>query len=155
MISGRGPAATCPPPRNARASSRTPSPRTPLGPLELAVLDALWTSGPADVGAVHGAVGIPRRLARNTIQSTLERLVRKGLAARTRRGRAYEYRVAISREQWTAHALREVIETIPRVDAGLMVATFVDLAERAGEASLARLEALIRERRRAVKDEPS
>jgi predicted transcriptional regulator len=129
--------------------------RTPLGPLELAVLDAFWTSGLADVGGVHTAVGSPRRLARNTIQSTLERLVRKGLVARAKRGRAYEYRVAISREQWTARALREVLEAIPRADAGLMVATFVDLAERAGEASLARLEALIRERRRAVKSESS
>ena len=76
--------------------------RTLLGPLEIAVLDALWTSGPADVVAVHAAVGTPRPVVRNTIQTTLERLVRKGLVARTRRGRAYEYRVAVSREQWTA-----------------------------------------------------
>ena len=129
--------------------------RTLLGPLELAVLDALWTSGPADVVAVHAAVGTPRPVVRNTIQTTLERLVRKGLVARTRRGRAYEYRVAVSREQWTARALREALDAIPRADAGLMVATFVDLAERAGEASLAQLEALIRERRRAEKGESS
>jgi predicted transcriptional regulator len=121
---------------------------TPVGPLELAVLDVLWTDGPADVRAVRVAVGWSRSLARNTIQSTLERLVRKGLAARRQRGRAYEYRAQLSREQWTARALSEVLETIPRSDASLMLASFVDLIERAGEASLEELEALVRERRR-------
>jgi predicted transcriptional regulator len=125
---------------------------TPVGPLELAVLDVLWTDGPADVHAVHVAVGRPRGLARNTIQSTLERLVRKALAARRKRGRAYEYRAQISREQWTARALGEVLETIPRSGASLMLASFVDLTERAGEANLEELEALVRERRRRRKE---
>jgi predicted transcriptional regulator len=120
-----------------------------LGPLELAVIDALWRGSPADVRAVHGEVGVPRGLTRNTIQSTLERLVRKGLAARAKRGRAYEYRALVSREQWAARALAELFEEIPRADANLMVASFVDLTARAGEASLAELEARVRERRRA------
>ena len=53
-----------------------------LGPLELAALDALWTGGPAGVHGVHAAVGAPRALAPNTIQSTLERLARKRLVER-------------------------------------------------------------------------
>ena len=124
-----------------------------LGPLELAVLDALWTGGPADVHGVHAAVGRPRGLARNTIQSTLERLVRKQLAIRRKCGRAFEYRVAVSRSDWAARALRELLDAIPRSDASLMIAAFVDLAERAGEGSLDSLEALVRERQRAKKGE--
>src|SRR5436189_47837 len=115
---------------------------TRVGPLELAVLDALWTGGPADVQSVHAAVGSPRGLARNTIQSTLERLVRKQLVTRHKRGRAFEYRVAVSRAEWAARALSELLDAIPRSDASLMVATFVDLTERAGAASLDQLEAL-------------
>ena len=75
-------------------------PRPPaLGALEMAVLDRLWTAGPADVAAVHAAVGVPRGLVSNTIQSTLERLYRKGLAERSKRGRAFEYRACITRSR--------------------------------------------------------
>jgi predicted transcriptional regulator len=124
-----------------------------LGPLELAVLDTLWTGGPATVDGVHGALAGRRRLARNTIQSTLERLVRKGLATRRKCGRAFEYRADLSRSDWAARALSELLDAIPRSDASLMVMTFVELTERAGEASLAQLEGLVRERRLARKQE--
>ena len=125
-----------------------------LGPLELAVIDALWMHGPAPVQGVHAAVGSRRGLATNTIQSTLERLVRKGLATRAKRGRAFEYRAAVSRDEWASRALADALGAIPRADASLMLASFVDLAERAGEASLAELEALVRERRRS-REEPT
>jgi predicted transcriptional regulator len=125
-----------------------------LGPLELAVLDALWSGGPANVDRVHESVGSPRHLARNTIQSTLERLVRKGLATRRKLGRAFEYRADLSRADWAARSLRELLDAIPRSDARLMVATFAELTERAGEESLAELEGLVRERRRARDEEP-
>jgi predicted transcriptional regulator len=63
--------------------------RSALGRLEMAVLDRLWSAGEADVTAMHAAVGEPRALSRNTIQSTLERLARKGLAERTKVGREH------------------------------------------------------------------
>ena len=118
------------------------------------MLDALWTLGAAGVSAVHAAVGDPRGLSLNTIQSTLERLVRKGLAKRTKRGRAYEYHALISREQGAARALADALGAIPRADASLMLASFVDLTERAGEATLAELEARVRERRRTRGETP-
>ena len=122
--------------------------RISLGRLELAVLDRLWSHGPADVAAMHAAVGAPRGLASNTIQSTLERLFRKGLALREKRGRAFEYRARQSRGEWLTGALSRLLDAAPGADAELMLAAFVDLAERTGEDSLDALEALVRQRRR-------
>jgi predicted transcriptional regulator len=119
-----------------------------LGSLELAVLDRLWSAGPADVAAVHAAVGAPRGLASNTIQSTLERLHRKGLAERRKLGRAFEYRARTSRAEWLTATLSDWLDAAPGADASLMLAAFVDLAERAGAESLDALEALVRRRRR-------
>jgi predicted transcriptional regulator len=119
-----------------------------LGALELAVLDRLWSAGPADVAAMQAAVGAPRALASNTIQSTLERLFRKGLAERHKVGRAFEYRAAITRAEWLTRALGDLLEATPGASGETAIAAFVDLAERAGEESLAALEARIRERRR-------
>lgn len=111
-----------------------------LGALEMAVLDRLWTRGAADVADMHAEVGVPRGLASNTIQSTLERLHRKGLAERSKRGRAYEYRARISRQEWLTHALSGLLDATPGADADLVLSAFVDLVERTGEASLDALE---------------
>lgn len=119
-----------------------------LGRLEIAVLERLWEVGPADVGALHLAVGEPRGLARNTIQSTLERLVRKQLATRHKRGRAYEYRATGSRADCLTGALGDLTERLPGLDRSLLLSTFVDFAERTGADTLDELEALVRARRR-------
>jgi predicted transcriptional regulator len=121
-----------------------------LGRLELAVLDRLW-QGPQglewDVGEMEVAVGRPRGLTRNTIQSTLERLVRKGLAQRRKRGRAYLYHAALTRSEWLGRSLEDLLETVPGAEPRLLVASFVALAERAGDETLDELEALVRARR--------
>ena len=86
--------------------SHEPPDRIRLGPLERDVMNHLWaTPSGGDVASVHDAVGAVRRLTRNTIHSTLERLVRKGLLARERRGRAYHYAAILSRPAWIAEAL--------------------------------------------------
>ena len=124
-----------------------------LGRLEIAVLEELWDAGPADVTAMHDAVGEVRGLARNTVQSTLERLVRKELAERRKVGRAYEYRARVSRSEWLGDALEELVNRVSGVDPSLLVSTFVDFAERTGTATLDELEALVRERRQRTEDE--
>jgi predicted transcriptional regulator len=120
----------------------------------MAVLDRLWSNGPFDVVAMHAAVGIPRGLARNTIQSTLERLFRKGLAQRRKIGRAYEYRASLSRREWLTRTLSGLLEATPGTDAQLVLSAFVDLVERTGEASLDALEDLVQRRRREREGEP-
>jgi len=126
-----------------------------LGWLETVVLDRLWAHGPADVAAMHERVGAPREragapreLSRNTIQSTLERLYRKGLADRCKRGRAYEYRARLTRAEWLTQSLSRLLDATPGADSALVLSAFVDLAERTGDENLDALEALVRARRR-------
>jgi predicted transcriptional regulator len=122
-----------------------------LGTLERAVLDALWSAGAADVKAMHRAVGEPRGIAPNTVQSTLERLVRKGLVERRKVGRAFEYAPRLSRREWIAAELDALLAQA-KGPAGLLLAAFVDLTERAGAERLAELEALVRARRRGSRE---
>jgi len=132
---------------------RRPLPR--LGELERAVLDRLWSHGPADVKTMHRELGAARGIAPNTVQSTLDRLFRKGLAERAKLGRAHHYRARISREEWVARTLEAIADALPGAEPRLLLASFVDLAERAGAEPLAELERLVRERRRrAGEDEP-
>ena len=124
-----------------------------LGALERAVLDRLWAGGAADVKAMHRAVGEARGISPNTVHSALERLVRKGLAARTKVGRAFEYAPRVSRREWIAAELDE-LAAAARGPAELLLTAFVDLTERAGRERLAELEALVRGRRRRRKEAP-
>lgn len=127
-----------------------------LGELERRVLARLWSDGPADVKGMHRAVGEPRGIKPNTIHSTLERLCRKQLVARAKQGRAYRYEARITRREWVARSLQDLLGRLPgedagagsSADAGLLIASFVDLAERTGAAQLEALERRVRARRR-------
>lgn len=112
------------------------------------MLDCLWSDGPADVRTMHRAVGEPRGITSNTIQSTLERLHRKGIATRLKRGRAYLYGARLTRREWLSDAIEELLRGVPGAGTETVVSAFVDVLERASESELAELERRVRERRR-------
>jgi predicted transcriptional regulator len=124
-----------------------------LGYLERQVLEWLWERSWGDVKSAHVSIGVPRKLSASTLHSTLERLVRKGLAERTKRGRAYRYRVVVSREDWVRESLATALEAIPGAEPELLLASFVDIAERIDAAGLEELERRVRERRRVRRGE--
>jgi predicted transcriptional regulator len=119
-----------------------------LGDLERVVMDHLWSTGSLDVKSCHQVIGRRRRITLNTVQSTMERLHRKGLLRREKVSHAYVYAPSLTREAYGARLAHEVVSSVMGADAQASVlAAFVDLAERAGEEGLARMEALIAARR--------
>jgi predicted transcriptional regulator len=118
-----------------------------LGALELSVMQHVWTEGPLDVKAVHRALGVKRGISLNTVQSTMERLHRKGLLDREKVRHAYVYAARLSREEYGSRAVEDVLSGLMAGDTEPMMSAFVDFAARTGEESLARLERLIHERR--------
>ncbi|MFL5264280.1 MAG: BlaI/MecI/CopY family transcriptional regulator [Anaeromyxobacteraceae bacterium] len=126
-----------------------------LGDLETAVMEHVWRHGAGDVKAVHRAVGVRRRITHNTVQSTMERLFRKGLLAREKVSHAYVYSAALSRVDYGARLVQDIVTTVAGSAApATVLSAFVDLAERTGDDGLARLEKLIAERRASVKERP-
>lgn len=121
-----------------------------LGELETSVLEHLWARGDGDAKSVHAALGPQRGITLNTIQSTLKRLFEKRLLQRDKVSHAHVYRPSMAREAFQRSALEDLIDTLMRGKADGLVSAFVDLTERAGPEHLARLEALVAERRRAV-----
>ena len=121
--------------------------QTTLGPREVAVMDRLWDEARAiDVREVHEMIGAPQGLTRNTIQSTLERLVQKGLASRQRRGRAYEYRATATRQAWIAEVFDTLVERLGDADRADVLAGFVEFADRSSDSTLKALEAIVQKR---------
>ena len=123
-----------------------------LGDLESAVMNQLWASGEGDAKAVHAALGKRRGITLNTIQSTLKRLFEKRLLERDKVSHAHIYRARMSREEFHRGLLGELVGDLMHGQADAVVAAFVDVTERAGPEHLARLEAMVAERRRVLGD---
>lgn len=82
----------------------------PLGTLEQSVMDRLWSwSQPVPVREVLEDLQRDRTLAYTTVMTVMDNLHRKGVLAREKQGRAYVYRPAVTREQYTAVFMGNVL----------------------------------------------
>lgn len=81
-----------------------------LTPLELKIMQVLWSDGPSNVLNVQRRLKPEDDLAYNTVQTMLNILNRKGRVRRSLAGRAYVYRAAASREKVLGQALRDFVE---------------------------------------------
>jgi predicted transcriptional regulator len=79
-------------------------------PLELLCLNALWSLEEGNVKDVQQLVARKRPLAYTTIMTVLDRLVRKGLLARRKVGRAFVYVPQTARDAMRRTALRELLD---------------------------------------------
>ncbi|MEN7973383.1 MAG: BlaI/MecI/CopY family transcriptional regulator [Verrucomicrobiota bacterium] len=126
-----------------------------LGSLELAVLEELWAKSGLDAKTLHRSIGKRRGISLNTVQSTLERLFRKGFLAREKVSHAFLYTPAVKREELMRQLIGEVVKTLSDGRPEPMLATFVDLAAKVDEDNLVQLERLIAERRAKEEKETS
>lgn len=110
-------------------------------------MERIWSERRADVKAVHAAIRRTRAITLNTVQSTMERLHRKGLLTREKVSHAYIYAPRMSREQFGTRLVKDVIESTLAGKTQSMLSAFVDLVARAGEPELNRLERMIAKHR--------
>lgn len=101
---------------------------TNLGDLERSVMDTLWSQGPDQsvrevMDHMVGKGG--KELAYTTVMTVLDRLAKKGMADRTRDGRAWRYTAAASREEMAATALRSAFDSV-QADRRMAMLHFLD-----------------------------
>jgi len=122
--------------------------RLPGGELEYAVLFAVCELGAASAREVYLQVGDAAGLAYTTITKVLDRLLKKGLVSRKRRGLAFVYRPCVPRrviEFMRARAsLRALLGPTPRP----AIATLVEAMESLDPGLLDELERVVAARRR-------
>ena len=73
-------------------------PREIPPPLEMECLKALWDLGEANVHQVREHLAATRPLAYTTVMTLLERLAKRGRAARRKQGRGFVYNPEVTRE---------------------------------------------------------
>jgi predicted transcriptional regulator len=81
-----------------------------LPPLELQCMKILWALEKGTVREIRARLQTERPLAYTTVMTVMDRLSRKGVVEREKRGRAHLYRPAVSAEAVREHALNRLIE---------------------------------------------
>lgn len=105
--------------------TRISSKRMPaLGPRELDVLDQLWNNAALSAQQLHEKLAAD--LSLNTIQSTLERLHRKGLVKRAKKGRAFIYSASLSRSDIVSRVLNDLARDVGRGDLAPIISGFAE-----------------------------
>jgi len=124
---------------------------SPLGRLETAVMEILWSKRECRVHEVVEA--LDRGLAYTTVMTTLDRLFKKGLLDRTKHDRAYVYRPKLNRKEWER---RRATDLVARFLEGsgpareLLLSCFLDAVGDQDAPLLDELEKEIRKKRREL-----
>jgi predicted transcriptional regulator len=83
-----------------------------LGELERAIMEVVWAAdGPVTGRAVVDQLNRDRPMAYTTVLTVMDRLVRKRMLRRQRRGRAHTYQATQSRAAYTADLMASVLDS--------------------------------------------
>jgi len=103
-----------------------------LTPLELEIMQVLWSAGPGTVAEVQPK--LKGELAYTTVQTMLNVLLRKKKVKREAEGRAYRYKAVVSRERATGSAVDDMVKRLFGGDAEALVMAMVETRQiSAGE----------------------
>ncbi|ABF41854.1 transcriptional repressor, CopY family [Candidatus Koribacter versatilis Ellin345] len=125
-----------------------------LGELECAVLEQVWSQNEVTVNDV--IAHIDRQLAYTTIMTTLDRLYRKGLLGRHKKGRAFVYNAACSKQEVQRGIARDLVNGIsidPLHSKRYLLSFLIESVDSKDAAILSKLEAEIREKRKQLQRE--
>ena len=118
-----------------------------LGELEKLVLQYFWQGCEADAKTVHAYFEKRRGGTLNTIQSTLDRLFRKGLLGREKQGHAFIYRTAMDRQAFIGKLVEEIGADYEADPGSTLIAAFSSISGKLSDEQIAALERLIEARR--------
>jgi predicted transcriptional regulator len=122
-----------------------------IGPLEVAVLEILWTRGESNVRDV--GENLDRPLAYTTVMTTLDRLFKKGLLNRRKFERAFIYSPRFSRREWYQRRAGDWVAgflSAPKPSGELLISCLVDAVGQHDQALLDELERKIKEKRKEL-----
>ena len=113
-------------------------------------MEALWDAPHLDAKSICDGMPQFRKPSLSTMQSTLERLYRKGLVDRCKQGHAYHYFASVSRANLLGRMMGDVIHLLHDGRLETILSSFVDVAAEINETSLAELEVLIAMKKREM-----
>jgi predicted transcriptional regulator len=122
-----------------------------LGPLEITLMEILWTHGESNVREVVDRLDRP--LAYTTVMTTLDRLFKKGILERRKADRAFLYSPSLNRAEWESKRAGDFVAgflSVTEPSRELLISCLVEAVGQHDEALLDELEAKIKLRRKEL-----
>ena len=92
-----------------RVTSRNTT-RRPLTELQQAILDQLWSSGPATADQIREALLPAHRLKDSSVRTLLRRLEMRGYVSHRLEGKTFVYEATTAPKRVAAHSVRQIID---------------------------------------------
>lgn len=102
-----------------------------LTPLELEIMQVLWTKGPSTAAEVLPE--LTGELAYNTVQTMLQVLLRKGKVKRVAEGRAYRYKPVVTQQRAAGSAVSDLLKRMFGGSAEAMLLAMVNARQLSAE----------------------
>lgn len=118
-----------------------------LGELETTVLNHLWEQRDLAAKEVHAYLARDREITLSTVQTTIERLCKKGLVDRTKVSHAFRYRPVVERETVLQNFVGAMVDQLGHRWSRPALSNFLDMAEKMDSDALSQLEQLIQRRK--------
>jgi BlaI family penicillinase repressor len=84
--------------------------RRPLTELQQAILDRLWSSGPAPAEQIREALLPAHRLKDSSVRTLLRRLEARGYVSHRLEGKTFVYQATMAPKRVAAHSVRQIID---------------------------------------------
>ena len=84
--------------------------RRPLTELQQAILDRLWSTGPATAEQIREALHPAHRLKDSTLRTLLRRLEARGYVSHLLEGKTFVYEATMAPKRVAAHSVRQMID---------------------------------------------
>lgn len=84
--------------------------RRPLTELQQAILDQLWSGGPATADRIRVALLPTHRLKDSSVRTLLRRLETRGYVSHRLEGKTFVYEATIAPQRVAAHSVRHMID---------------------------------------------
>lgn len=121
--------------------------RKVLGDLEADIMQIVWREEKSTVRDVYEKLRLQREIAYTTVMTIMSRLAEKKLLEKEQIGNAYVYRPTVSEQEFARKVVSEVLDGLLEEFAEPAISHFVDRLSNEDEQKIAKLEALIKERR--------
>jgi predicted transcriptional regulator len=123
---------------------------SPLGPLELEIMEFLWASGASSGRDVFSGIKAGREVALTTVLTVLERLAKKGLVLKHKGAGLIAFSPALSKEEFARTVSKDVFKGILGISASGLCASFVDALAASDPEELEKLSELIESKKKEL-----
>jgi len=123
-----------------------------LGELEKKILDVLWEKKESTGREVFEKVSKEKKVAYTTVLTVLQRLVKKGLVSKEKKGEIYSYQPTLSKDDFTKYIYKQIIKGIMDFSKSTTFSSFVEILSEYDSESLELLASIIEKKKSELRE---